>query len=183
MTLTQFLNGQAYIGNEIRNFQAEHSFLTKGLEEGTVSKEKFLIREEEIKTHLNNLYRQNEEMMQQAFQEKLFEVKLSDLYEELKKICPASKSQVKFPLVFLSTKQNYIKVELYLEKERSFRFCINKSGQDLSLNKKYEFPAPNLLINIHPSTDCMQDEYFGKVVLACAKAKEKKLDSKTKETN
>ena len=180
MTLTQFLNGQAHIGNEIRNYQAEHTFLIKGLEEGTVSKENFIIREEDIKKHLNNLYRQNEEMMQQAFQEKLFEVKLSDLYEELKKVCPPPKSQVKFQLVFLSTKQNYIKVELYLEKERNFRFYINKSGQDLSSDKKYEFPAPNLLINIHPSSDCMQDEYFGKAVLNCAKLKEKKLDSKTK---
>lgn len=73
MKLSYFLNGQSYLSNEIRNFQAEEVFLTKGLQEGRISQEAFETRKAKIREEIERLHREIQELIDKAYKEKLFE--------------------------------------------------------------------------------------------------------------
>ncbi len=178
MKLSYFLNGQSYLNNEIRNFQAEETFLAKVLQEGRVSQEAFETRKAKIREEIERLHREIQELTDRAYKEKLFEIRLCDLYDELKSTTSNSKDDS--PKVFISQKNNIVRIEVYTCKNRGFTFYTNKKNQSLTSDKKYQFPFPYLSININPASTSLQDECFGKAILNCVKNKEKQLETEKK---
>lgn len=180
MKLSYFLNGQSYLSNEIRNFQAEEVFLTKGLQEGRISQEAFETRKAKIREEIERLHREIQELIDKAYKEKLFEIKLCDLYNELKSATPNSNSKDTSPKVFISQKNNIIRIQVYTSKNSGYTFYTNRKNQNLASDKKYQFPFPYLSININPASTCLQDEYFGKAIISCVKNRENQLEADKK---
>lgn len=187
LNLTTYLNKLSYIENEIRNYYADQSFIKA---ERQKIKELHLDEETKARTlsHLINRSNANTITMriledekrilnQQAFANRLLEVKYGDLVKEIKKIAPTKNAIVKFS-DYISNQSLILAIDINTPaaiSHYSFPLPLGERCYDIFF-EELKMDSSSISINVNPNGYQMTNEIIQKAVHTCAKQKQLKND-------